>query len=370
MARGQPFDHHRQPARRTDHLQPLAAQPQIGQKFGHGLVEVGQRGGHIVRGQFLGADFQHKCGRLGNVDGRCFSFGRCGALGHVFEQGEAQLLALGDEGFGHAVRHTAHAAKVGGAFGHADSPTGIEDVERVRTFEHVIVSRHYQPGFQAAFALGFVKIVGGFQRVNIGHVKVVFAVFNFLAQQNVAVSLAAVPIDVPHALDALQIHGDALQPVGQLDRNGVEHVAAGLLEIGVLADFHAIEPDFPAQPPRAERRTFPVVFHKADVVLFTFQADGVQAAQVQFLRVAGVRLQNDLVLVVHLHAVGVVAKTAVVGAERWFNVANVPRFRAEYAQSGAGVGRAGAHGFVPGLPDERAVAGPVVAEFHQNLLEV
>ena len=42
--------------------------------------------------------------------------------------------------------------------------------------------------------------------------------------------------------------------------------ARDLLEIGELADFHAVAPAFPAQPPGAEGRTFPIVLDKADVV--------------------------------------------------------------------------------------------------------
>ena len=101
--------------------------------------------------------------------------------------------------------------------------------------------------------------------------------------------------------------------------------AARLLEIGELGDFLAVQPDFPAQAPGAQGGRFPVVFHEADVVARAIEADGLQAGQVELLRVAGVRLQDHLVLVVHLHAVGVFGEAAIVGAERRFDIGHVPR---------------------------------------------
>src|SRR5260364_18413 len=43
--------------------------------------------------------------------------------------------------------------------------------------------------------------------------------------------------------------------------------SADLLEVGELGDFHTVQPDFPTQPPRAERRVFPIIFDKAHIVL-------------------------------------------------------------------------------------------------------
>ena len=80
---------------------------------------------------------------------------------------------------------------------------------------------------------------------------------------------AAVEIEVEDIVDALHIHGEALEPVGELarDRRAVE--PADLLEIGELRHFHAVAPHFPAQPPGAERRAFPVVLDEADVVVLS-----------------------------------------------------------------------------------------------------
>ena len=69
------------------------------------------------------------------------------------------------------------------------------------------------------------------------------------------------------------IHREAFQPVGQLARHGVAVVAADLLEIGELADLHAVAPDLPAQTPGTQRRAFPIILDKADVVQGGVDAD-------------------------------------------------------------------------------------------------
>jgi hypothetical protein len=124
-----------------------------------------------------------------------------------------------------------------------------------------------------------------------------------------------------------KIHHDAVEAVGDLDAHRVERQAARLLEVGELGDLLAVEPDFPAQPPRAQRRRLPVVFDKADVVAGAVEADRFQAGQVKFLRVARVRLEDHLVLMVHLHPVGVFGVATVVGAEGRLDIGDVPRLR-------------------------------------------
>ena len=84
-----------------------------------------------------------------------------------------------------------------------------------------------------------------------------------------------------------------------------------MLEVGELGDFHAVQPDFPAQTPGAEGRRFPVVFDEADVVDQRVEADVLERAQVQFLEVVRVRLQDHLELVVVLQTVRVFAVAAV-----------------------------------------------------------
>src|SRR5438128_2631502 len=78
-----------------------------------------------------------------------------------------------------------------------------------------------------------------------------------------------------------------------------------------------------------------VLHHHEDVV-----EERIEAGQVQFLRVAGVRLEDHLELRVHLDAVGVVAVAAVVRADARLDVGDPPRLRAEHAQVGGRVHRA------------------------------
>ncbi len=96
---------------------------------------------------------------------------------------------------------------------------------------------------------------------------------------------APVVVEVVHVLDALHVHREPLEPVRVLHRHRIALDAADLLEVRVLADFHAVAPHFPAQPPRAQRRALPVVLDEADVVRERIDPDPPQALQIELLRV-------------------------------------------------------------------------------------
>ena len=162
---------------------------------------------------------------------------------------------------------------------------------------------------------------------------------------------------------------DAFQPVRQFHRHRIEHLAARLLEVRELRDLQPVEPHFPAQTPRAQRGRFPVVFHKADVVLVALDAERVQRIEIDFLRIAGIGLEDDLELRVLLHAIGIVAVAAIVSADRWLDVGHVPRFRAEHAQRGGRVHRARADLMVVRLPQRAAAAGPEFLQRENDLLK-
>ena len=66
-----------------------------------------------------------------------------------------------------------------------------------------------------------------------------------------------------------------------------------MLEIGKLRDFLAVEPDFPAEAPGAERGRLPIVFHKTDVVRERVNAERVQAVEIKFLRILRRGLQDQ-----------------------------------------------------------------------------
>ena len=82
-------------------------------------------------------------------------------------------------------------------------------------------------------------------------------------------------------------------------------MAANLLEIGELADLHAITPDLPAKPPRAKSGAFPVILNKADVVQVHVDADCLKRPQIQLLQVRWRRFDQHLILVIVLEPVWV-----------------------------------------------------------------
>ncbi|OIQ65402.1 hypothetical protein GALL_530390 [mine drainage metagenome] len=162
--------------------------------------------------------------------------------------------------------------------------------------------------------------------------------------------------DVTHAQD---IHRQTLQPIGQLARNRVAVVAADLLEIGELADFHAIAPNLPAQAPGAQRRAFPVILDKADVVQAGVDANGVEAAKIERLKVGRRGLYQHLILIVVLQTVRVLAIAPVSGAARGLHIRRRPRPGAKAAQRGCRVKGARAHFHVVGLQDGTAFGRPI-----------
>ena len=196
--------------------------------------------------------------------------------------------------------------------------------------------RHDQVRLQAASGLAFVGVVHGLEGLHVGDLEVVVAVLDFAAQEDVFVGDAGSVVHLPDAVGALQGQYDAVQAVGDFHRHGVERQAAGLLKIGELGDFLTVEPHLPAQAPGAEGGAFPVVLDETHVVLPQVDAQSLQAGEIALLRVAGVRLQDDLQLMVHLHAVWVVAETAVVGPDAGLDVHHIPRFRPRTRKTVAG----------------------------------
>ena len=127
-----------------------------------------------------------------------------------------------------------------------------------------------------------------------------------------------------HVVDAEDIHGQPFQPIGQLARDRMAIVAAHLLEIGELADFHAVAPHLPAQTPGAQGWALPVVLHEADVMKLVVDPDGAQAAKIQLLQVWWAGLYDDLILVVVLQPVWVLTVPSVGRTARWLHVGRSP----------------------------------------------
>ena len=124
----------------------------------------------------------------------------------------------------------------------------------------------------------------------------------------------------------MQVHGEAFQTIGDFTRDRLAFQTAHLLEVRELGDFHAVHPDFPAQAPGAERRVFPVVFHEANVINRSVDAQRAKATQIQVNDVNGRGLEHNLVLMVLMQAVGVFAVAGVLRATGRLYVGGAPRF--------------------------------------------
>ena len=197
----------------------------------------------------------------------------------------------------------------------------------------------------------------------------VLRLLHLVAVPHVAVGHARPPLEIEHVVHVLQRHRQPLEPVGQLHGNRRQVEAAGLLEVGELRDFLAVEQHLPADAPGAERRRLPVVLLEPDVVRAQIDAARLEALQVELLHLVGRRLQDDLELVVLEQAVRVLAEAAVRRPARRLHVGHAPVLGPEHAQKGLGVHGPGAHLDVEGLLEEAASGGPEFRQLEDQLLK-
>ena len=167
----------------------------------------------------------------------------------------------------------------------------------------------------------------------------------------------------------MQVHRKPLEPVRDLAGDRIAVETADLLEVRELCHFHAVQPDFPAESPRAERRILPVVLDEANVVAGEVEAERGERAEIEIENCRRRRLQHHLVLVIVLQPVRVLAVAAVFRAPRRLHVRRAPRLRAQRAQEGRGVRRAGAYLHVVRLQLCATLAAPVVLEGQDDLLK-
>ena len=179
------------------------------------------------------------------------------------------------------------------------------------------------------------------QHGSVSVLEVVGRLFDFVLVEHVAVRDAAQrpvrPHDVENAFDALQVHGEALESVGDFagDRLAVE--TAHLLEVGELRDFHAVQPHLPTESPGAERGRLPVVLDEADVVHQRVEAERAQRAQIQIEDGQRRWLDDHLELVVVLQAKRVVAVAPVGGTARRLHVCRGPGLGTDGSEERRGV---------------------------------
>ena len=227
---------------------------------------------------------------------------------------------------------------------------------------------------ETAVALALVVIELLAHHLDVGDLEVVGAELTLVLEENLAVGHGravgqVAPDEVVDGVDALGIHGDALEAVGDLDGNGVHLDATDLLEVRELRHFHAVHPHFPTKPPGTERRALPVVLNKADVMVVGVQANGGKRPQVKLLGVDRRGLDEHLELIVVLHAVGVLAVAAVGGTAAGLRIAGAPLGRTERAQRGRGMEGTGTDLGVIGLHNDAALLAPVLLEAQDDVLE-
>ncbi len=197
----------------------------------------------------------------------------------------------------------------------------------------------------------------------------VLRLLDLLAQPHLAIRDAGGPDQVVDVVHLLQRHRDALEPVGDLARDGRQVDAADLLEVRELRDLEAVEEHLPADAPRAQRRRFPVVLFEADVVLPRVDAARLEGLQIEVLHLVGRGLEDHLELVVLEQAIRVLAKPSVVGPPRRLNVGDAPMRRTEHAQQRLGMRGAGADFEVQGLLNQAAIGGPELLQLEDEVLE-
>ena len=287
---------------------------------------------------------------------------------------EAQLLALLVVRPGHRLGQRAHAQDVALALGHADRTARIQQVEGVAGLHHLLVGRQRQVHFHQLLRLTLAGVETVEHFFHVGVFEVVGALLHLVLVVDVTVGhrlavRAVGPDQVVDVVAVLQVHAQALETVGDLAQHRAAFQATGLLEVGELGHFHAIEPDFPAQAPRAQRRRFPVVLDEAQVVHQRVDAQCLQRIQVQLLDVVRRRLHRHLVLVVALQAVRVLTVTAIGRAPRRLHVGRIPAFRTDRTQEGGRVEGTGAHLQVERLDEHAALLGPELVQGLDQALE-
>ena len=197
----------------------------------------------------------------------------------------------------------------------------------------------------------------------------VLRLLHFVAQPDVAILDARRPLDVEHAVDALQHHRDPLEPVGQLRGDGRQLQPTGLLEVRELRDLEAVEHHLPADAPSAKRGRFPVVFLEADVVLARVDAARLEALEIHLLHFVGRRLEHYLKLMMLERSIRVLTKAGVRRPTRRLDVRDVPVRGAEHPQERLRMHRAGADLDVERLLQRTAARGPELGQLEDQALE-
>ena len=196
------------------------------------------------------------------------------------------------------------------------------------------------------------------KHVYIGVLKVVGGVFHLALPIDIAVVEVFVPADVEEVVDILQIECNALKAVGNFGADRLKFNAPHLLEIGKLRYFRAVPPHLPSESGGTERRRFPVVLNKADVVFARRDTEVIEALKIERQHVFRCGLQDYLILVIRAEPEGVFGVSAIGWPAHRFYVCDLPRFWPEASQKGCGVKSACADFNVIRLLDDASVIRP------------
>ena len=165
--------------------------------------------------------------------------------------------------------------------------------------DRLFVGGDREPGRQAVLGLGGGLAEQVEQARGIGHLEVPAAHLALVFEEHLTIGHAgAVELQIEDIVDALDVHRQPFEPVGEFARDRATIEAADLLEIGELGHLHPVAPHFPAEPPRTERRAFPIILDEPDIVACGVDPDCVEASEIQRLEVGRARLQHHLILVI------------------------------------------------------------------------
>src|SRR4051812_26574813 len=165
------------------------------------------------------------------------------------------------------------AADVSGALGDGDRAAGVQQVERVRALEHLVVRGQGQVALEQLAALHLPVVEVPLEHADRRLLEVVDRPLALVLAVDLAPGHTRRPLEVEHRALALEEHREALGAVGDLRRDELDLDPAELLEVRPLRDLHPVAPDLPAEAPGAERRLLPVVLDQAHVVLREVDAE-------------------------------------------------------------------------------------------------
>ena len=132
----------------------------------------------------------------------------------------------------------------------------------MRRLEELIKRGEGQPGVEHAVGLLVSELEPELVRGDVRLVHVEHGHLVLVLEEHLSVRHGVVVPDVLEVLHALEGHHDALEAVGDLNGGGRHLEGAALLEVSELGHLHAVEPNLPAETPRAKHGGLPVILHE------------------------------------------------------------------------------------------------------------